>query len=199
VAASTLIVISTFPCMPVTEDQGTRADGFPSLDRDGTADALPKKVREDRRQPGVRTMRRVRWLDGTLLVSGLPEVGSPYTLAWFMEYERLHPHKCGRVGVERWIPRAEITIGPMWAIPMDIASAYSGSASGIMNTGSALAAIISPVVGGYLIQRTASWLLPFIVYVGVILIGSARWFTMRPGRPLAEGAAMTDATAAALE
>src|SRR5216684_3860813 len=39
---------------------------------------------------------------------------------------------------------AEFTIGPMWAIPMDIAPRFSGSASGLMNTGSALAAIISP-------------------------------------------------------
>ena len=39
---------------------------------------------------------------------------------------------------------AEMTIGPMWAIPMDIAPAYSGTASGMMNTGSAAAAIVSP-------------------------------------------------------
>src|SRR5206468_776396 len=30
---------------------------------------------------------------------------------------------------------AEIVIGPMWAIPMDIAPRYSGTASGFMNTG----------------------------------------------------------------
>ncbi len=48
---------------------------------------------------------------------------------------------------------AEMTIGPMWAIPMDIAPEYSGTASGMMNTGSALAAIISPVVGGLLIDQ----------------------------------------------
>jgi len=48
---------------------------------------------------------------------------------------------------------AEMTIGPMWAIPMDIAPKFSGTASGLMNTGSALAAIISPVIGGYLIQE----------------------------------------------
>jgi hypothetical protein len=41
---------------------------------------------------------------------------------------------------------AEMTIGPMWSIPMDIAPRYSGSASGIMNTGSAFAAILSPVI-----------------------------------------------------
>lgn len=56
---------------------------------------------------------------------------------------------------------AEMTIGPMWAIPMDVAPAHSGTASGIMNTGSAFAAIVSPVVSGYLIDRFHNWELPF--------------------------------------
>jgi MFS family permease len=81
---------------------------------------------------------------------------------------------------------AEMTIGPMWAIPMDIAPKFSGTASGLMNTGSALAAIVSPVIGGYLIQKTDNWLLPFIVSIGVILVGSVLSFTMHPERPLAD-------------
>jgi MFS family permease len=84
---------------------------------------------------------------------------------------------------------AEMTIGPMWAIPMDIAPKFSGTASGLMNTGSALAAIISPVIGGYLIQRTGNWMLPFIVSMGVILVGAALSFTMHPERPLPEAEA----------
>ena len=35
---------------------------------------------------------------------------------------------------------------PMWSVPMDIAPKYSGTAAGLMNTGSALAAIVSPLV-----------------------------------------------------
>jgi MFS family permease len=89
---------------------------------------------------------------------------------------------------------AEMTIGPMWAIPMDIAPKFSGTASGLMNTGSALAAIISPVIGGYLIQKTGNWMLPFIVSMGVILVGSALSFTMHPERPL-EDAEVGPATA----
>jgi MFS family permease len=81
---------------------------------------------------------------------------------------------------------AEMTIGPMWAIPMDIAPRYSGTASGLMNTGSALAAILSPVIGGYLIQVSGNWLLPFMVSAGVILLGAIFSFTMHPERPLAE-------------
>jgi MFS family permease len=81
---------------------------------------------------------------------------------------------------------AEMTIGPMWAIPMDIAPRYSGTASGIMNSGSALAAIISPVVGGYLIEKSGNWLLPFIVSIGVIIMGAIFSFTMHPEKPLAD-------------
>ena len=52
---------------------------------------------------------------------------------------------------------SEFTIGPMWAIPMDIAPRFCGSASGLMNTGSALAAIVSPLVFGYIIDKTGNW------------------------------------------
>ena len=61
---------------------------------------------------------------------------------------------------------AELTIGPMWAIPMDIAPRFSGTASGLMNSGSALAAIISPVVFGWIIDKTGNWSLPFYGTMG---------------------------------
>jgi len=75
---------------------------------------------------------------------------------------------------------AEITIGPMWAIPMDIAPEYSGTASGIMNTGSALAAIVSPVIGGWMIDQTGNWDLPFLCSMVLMLVGAGLAFTMHP-------------------
>jgi MFS family permease len=79
---------------------------------------------------------------------------------------------------------AEMTIGPMWAVPMDIAPHASGTASGIMNSGSALAAIISPVVGGYLIDVTGNWQLPFVGSMILMLVGMALTFLMRPAKRL---------------
>ena len=79
---------------------------------------------------------------------------------------------------------AEMTIGPMWAVPMDIAPQASGTASGIMNSGSALAAIISPVVGGYLIDVTGNWQLPFVGSMVLMLVGMVLTFLMRPGKRL---------------
>lgn len=78
----------------------------------------------------------------------------------------------------------EMTIGPMWAVPMDIAPKHAGTASGIMNSGSALAAIISPVVGGFLIDRTGNWNLPFTVSMVLMAAGIVLSFTMRPDRAL---------------
>ena len=77
---------------------------------------------------------------------------------------------------------AEFTIGPMWAIPMDIAPAHAGTASGLMNTGSALAAILSPLVFGIVIDRTHDWSLPFIGTMALMAAGVAASFLMRPDR-----------------
>jgi len=79
---------------------------------------------------------------------------------------------------------SEFTIGPMWAIPMDIAPEFSGTASGLMNTGSALAAIASPVVGGYIIDTTGDWNGPFIGSILLLLVGAVLAFRMRPEQGL---------------
>jgi MFS family permease len=75
---------------------------------------------------------------------------------------------------------SEFTVGPMWAIPMDIAPEFSGSASGLMNSGSALAAIVSPLIAGYVIDQTGNWELPFIGSIALLLTGSAMAFLMKP-------------------
>lgn len=79
---------------------------------------------------------------------------------------------------------AELVIGPMWAIPMDIAPKYSGTASGIMNSGSALAAILSPLAFGFVADLTGDWHLPFIGSLALLLLGAGLAFTMHPERPL---------------
>ncbi len=79
---------------------------------------------------------------------------------------------------------AELVIGPMWAVPMDIAPKYSGTASGIMNSGSALAAILSPLAFGFVADLTGDWHLPFIGSLALLFLGAALAFTMHPERPL---------------
>ena len=81
---------------------------------------------------------------------------------------------------------AESTIGPMWAIPMDIAPKYSGTASGLMNSGSALAAIVSPVVAGLVADYTGDKQLPFVLAIGILLLGALSSFLMHPEKQFTE-------------
>jgi len=71
----------------------------------------------------------------------------------------------------------------MWAVPMDIAEELSGTASGMMNTGSALAAIVSPVVGGFIIDMSGNWELPFLGTIALMALGAILTFRMRPELP----------------
>jgi MFS transporter, ACS family, glucarate transporter len=70
---------------------------------------------------------------------------------------------------------------------MDISVEYSGTASGIMNTGSALAAIISPVVSGYLIDVSGNWQLPFVGSMLLMGLGLVLSLRMHPERSFALG------------
>jgi MFS family permease len=78
---------------------------------------------------------------------------------------------------------AELMIGPMWSIPMDIAGKFSGTAAGMMNTGSALAAILSPIAFGFVIDKTGNWQLPFAGSLVFLVIGAALAPAMHPERP----------------
>lgn len=77
---------------------------------------------------------------------------------------------------------AELIVAPIWAIPMDIAPEFSGSASGFMNFGFGLAGIISPVVFGYAIDLTGRWDVPFIGSLAFLLVGAMLALTCKPGQ-----------------
>jgi MFS family permease len=70
----------------------------------------------------------------------------------------------------------ELVIGPIWSIPMDIAPQYAGMGSGLMNTGSAVAAIVSPLAFGLIVDPTGSWVLPFVVSIALLLLGCVMAF-----------------------
>ena len=81
---------------------------------------------------------------------------------------------------------AELVIGPIWSVPMDIAPKYSGTASGMMNSGSALAAIVSPLVAGFVIDATGNWYLPFLMSMGLLALGGFSALLMHPELPFDE-------------
>jgi MFS family permease len=80
----------------------------------------------------------------------------------------------------------ELVIAPLWAVPMDIAPRYAGTASSFMNIGFGLAGILSPLVFGRIIDLTGDWHLPFALSIGLLFVGIVVSFWMRPDRPFTE-------------
>jgi MFS family permease len=76
------------------------------------------------------------------------------------------------------------SISPMWTATIDIAPEYSGSASALMNMAGAVAGIVSPLVFGWILDRTGSWTAPFAVSLGLLLFGAVMTIWFRPDRPL---------------
>lgn len=81
---------------------------------------------------------------------------------------------------------AELIVGPIWSVPMDIAPRYAGTASGMMNFGFGVAGLISPSSFGYLVDRTGSWVAPFIASICLLLLGAVLALRLRPDRPFVE-------------
>lgn len=73
----------------------------------------------------------------------------------------------------------ELTNAPLWAIPMDVAPVWAGTASGVMNTGFGIAGILSPIVFGVLVQA-AGWQVPFIVSIVLLAAAAVVAGIMRP-------------------
>jgi MFS family permease len=74
----------------------------------------------------------------------------------------------------------ECTIGPCWAVPMDVGGKCSGTVSGMMNMAGNIGGALSPIVFGLLVQF-GSWQAPFIVAAGLLILGAAVWaFWLNP-------------------
>jgi sugar phosphate permease len=91
----------------------------------------------------------------------------------------------------------ELMTGPMWSVPMDIAPSHSGTAAGLMNTGSAVASIITPLVFGIIVDRTGNWNIPFVGSFIFLILGCALATQIKPDLRLQPREATFTKTAAA--
>src|SRR5215471_13248738 len=82
----------------------------------------------------------------------------------------------------------ECTIGPSWAVPMDVGGKYSGTVSGMMNMAGNIGGALSPLVFGFLVQFS-SWQAPFIVAAVLLVAGAVVWaFWLDPNGSVVEKA-----------
>ena len=90
---------------------------------------------------------------------------------------------------------AELIVAPIWAVPMDIAPRYAGTASGMMNFGFGVASVVSPMFFGYTIELTKSWTVAFTVSIALLLLGALLTSYLRPDKPFTEDEAVKPAVA----
>jgi len=101
----------------------------------------------------------------------------------------IHDLRIAALGLSLAFFFAELIVGPIWSIPLDIAPRYAGSASGMMNFGFAAAGLVSPSSFGYLVDRTGSWVVPFIGSIALLLLGAALAMRLRPDKPFVDARA----------
>ncbi|MDE2610829.1 MAG: MFS transporter [Burkholderiales bacterium] len=77
----------------------------------------------------------------------------------------------------------ELTIAPMYAVPMDMTREFAGLGSAYIIIGVALAGITSPIVFGWLIDLTGNWNIPFAAAITILVLGAAAVLLVRPDRP----------------
>jgi MFS family permease len=99
----------------------------------------------------------------------------------------IHDLRVAAIGLSLAFFFAELIVAPIWSIPMDIAPRYAGSASGMMNFGFGVAGLVSPSSFGYLVDRTGSWVVPFIGSIALLLLGAALAMRLRPDQPFVDG------------
>jgi MFS family permease len=83
----------------------------------------------------------------------------------------------------------ELTNAVLWTLPLDIAGDFAGTAGGIMNTGFGIAGMISPVVFGWLVERTGGYRASFVVALGLLVVGAIASAAIDPSRKVGS---MTD-------
>jgi MFS family permease len=101
----------------------------------------------------------------------------------------IHDLRIAAIGLSLAFFFVELIVAPIWAIPMDIAPRYAGSASGMMNFGFAVAGLVSPSSFGYLVDRTGSWVFPFIGSIALLLLGAVLAMRLRPDQPFVDASA----------
>jgi MFS family permease len=78
----------------------------------------------------------------------------------------------------------DVTIPGAWTTCMDVGGRWVGTLGGTMNMMGNLGGFLSPIVIGYIVQRTNNWTLAFHVTAAVYLLGAVFWLMIDPVTPL---------------
>ncbi|MGB9604843.1 MAG: MFS transporter [Bryobacteraceae bacterium] len=85
----------------------------------------------------------------------------------------------------------DILMPGSWGACMDVGGKYAGTLSGSMNMMGNLGGALGPVVLGFVLQETGSWILNFYIMAGIYLIAAVAWRFIDPVTPL-KGASLDE-------
>ncbi len=85
----------------------------------------------------------------------------------------------------------DILMPGSWGACMDVGGKYAGTLSGSMNMMGNFGGALGPIVLGYVLQKTGSWLLNFYIMAGIYLLAALAWRFIDPVTPL-KGAALNE-------
>lgn len=80
----------------------------------------------------------------------------------------------------------ELTNAVLWSLPIDIAGKFAGTAGGMMNTGFGVAGMISPAVFGFLIEKTGSYEVPFLISAALLAVAAVCSLIIDPTKKIME-------------
>ena len=64
-----------------------------------------------------------------------------------------------------------LNFAPFWALPVDISPRNAGLVSGLMNTSGNIAGVLAPLITGYVVSTTGSWIYALMIAIGCSLVG----------------------------
>jgi MFS family permease len=126
----------------------------------------------------LRRTGRLRNSRRTVLLIGL--IGS---LVWLAPLLFNHSLPVATVSLSVSFFFLELCNATLWSIPMDVAPEWSGTASGMMNTGFGIAGIFSPIVFGAMVD-SVGWQWPFGLSIALLAAVAVVAAVMKPRRVL---------------
>jgi MFS transporter, ACS family, glucarate transporter len=78
----------------------------------------------------------------------------------------------------------DLALPGSWATCMDVGGRYVATLGGAMNMMGNFGGFLSPIVTGYVLERTGSWTGSFYVAAAVYVVGAACWLALDPVTPL---------------
>jgi ACS family glucarate transporter-like MFS transporter len=158
-------------------------------------------------------MRESAWLAGTpLLLGGFGSLAAGWLTPWLSRrVASVRQVRCG-LGASGYLAGAALLVASTllvdpylavaaiafvsffndlalpgsWATCMDVGGRYVGTLGGAMNMMGNLGGFLSPIVTGYVVERTGSWTGTFYAAAGVYVIGALCWMVLDPVTPLEE-------------